>query len=195
MIKIIEIIKNKKTVILKLNNNQILSIYEEVYLKLNLKINEVINIDNILEINLYYECLNYAQNIIKKRDISYNKLEEKLRYKFKKTTVIQVLNHLIDHNYIDEQTSINNYIDKMINNNDGPIKIRAKLLKKGYNIDNLNFNKYHYNLEKCAINYQKTNKEEDKLKKQQKLCRYLLNKGYNISDINSYMFGRRKDND
>ena len=195
MIKIIKIIDHNKSVILKLSNGEILSIYRQVFDEQNLNQNCVIDVEKIKEINSYYKCLNYALKLIKNRDYSYLKLEDKLKEKFKKSTVISVVKHLKDFMYIDEETSINNIIHKCIENNDGPIKIKAKLIKKGYNIDNIDFNKYKYNLEICALKFINNNKEEDKLKKEQKLYRYLLIKGYNRSDVNSYVLGRRNIKD
>ena len=181
-------ILNKKSIILKFINNETISIHLETYYYLNLDKKDEIDLKLLKDTDAYYECLYYALKIIKKRDYSQKKLKEKLCVKFKKSTVNLVLIRLYELSLLNDDSSILNIIDNLIKNNYGPNKIKAKLIEKGYNISDIDFDKFNYHIEACAQKYLNIHKnEEDLCKLQQKLFRYLYNKGYNEYDIYTYL--------
>lgn len=191
--------RNKEKVNIYVDNKYLFSLTLNGLLASHLKEGSEITDSQIEELKIEDEpklAFQHALNIISYSMKTEFELVKKLREKeFSEPSIEQAVQKLKGYKYIDDDIYVTMYIKtKAIPNNWGEQKIISKLLQKGVDI-NLIKQKieelYSYDEKKNAITkvaekyVEKLPKDEDILKKKQKLYRYLAGKGYSYELISS----------
>lgn len=191
--------RNKEKVNIYVDNKYLFSLTLNGLLASHLKEGSEITDSQIEELKIEDEpklAFQHALNIISYSMKTEFELVKKLREKeFSEPAIEQAVQKLKGYKYIDDDIYVTMYIKtKAIPNNWGEQKIISKLLQKGVDI-NLIKQKieelYSYDEKKNAITkvaekyVEKLPKDEDILKKKQKLYRYLAGKGYSYELISS----------
>lgn len=166
-----------------LDNDEVISLYDDIILKHELLINKELTSNRLTEIikendNLesYYKALKY----ISRKMRSSLEVEKYLAKDYNVEIINNTINKLIKDKYIDDQKYSVSYINDQFNlTNNGPIKIKNNLLKLGIKEEDINIDKdftnkiisliekkIRYN-HKLSTNALKTN-----------IINYLINLGY-----------------
>ena len=193
----------------ELENDEIMTLYEDTILKYNLLLTKDIPDDKRLEINLYnQECEVYqvALDSIKARYKSIKELKLfLLRKEYPEDLIDKVVKKLQEQGYLNDSLFCKSYINNQIlTTNRGPYKIRNLLLEKGIDEDIINeeITVFTEDIEREKINklivkYQKTNHKKGGVVLKQKIYNEIKNLGYSIEIlndvINSYSFENNKE--
>lgn len=140
----------------------------------------------------------YLLKLLGRRDHARKELLDKaLRKDYSREVILNVLDEIEEKGYIDDAEFARKYAaDKYRLNNWGPAKIKAQLFKKGiqrtvaeqsieevFKDEDLEETFIHL-ISKRTRHYQK---EQDLLKRKEKVIRYLAGKGYRSSSIYKYV--------
>ena len=193
----------------ELENDEIMTLYEDTILKYNLLLTKDIPDDKRLEINLYnQECEVYqvALDSIKARYKSIKELKLfLLRKEYPEDLIDKVVKKLQEQGYLNDSLFCKSYINNQIlTTNRGPYKIRNLLLEKGIDEDIINeeITVFTEDIEREKINklivkYQKTNHNKGGVVLKQKIYNEIKNLGYSIEllndVINTYSFENNKE--
>ena len=182
-----------------LEDNSIISLYEDVILHNNLLITKEINdgnFNNIMEENKFYECYYSALKIINARLRSSYEVELKLINKdFSKDIISNVINKLINEGYINDLFFAIIYVNEsIITTYHGPKRIYSDLKKKKVKDDYINkaLESFDSNIEKDKINkiinkYSKSNRSSSNSLLKLKIKNNLIKDGYSSNIINSIL--------
>ncbi|MBQ6819993.1 MAG: recombination regulator RecX [Clostridium sp.] len=189
--------RNKERSNIYIDNEYAFSLSNELVYKEKLKVNDVINIEEINKIakeDNYLKCKSAAFKIVEKSYKTEKELIEKLNLKgYDDETIDRVMRILKEYNFINDENYAKMYIKDKIKLY-GIKKIKYDLIKKGisdivideeiYNVDEEVEEDIAYNL--ALKKYSVICKREvDKYKASQKLYRFLLAKGYDYNTISS----------
>ena len=194
--------KGNNTYKIYLENNQTITVYEDVILKNNLLYKKEIDIELLEKIsndNLYEEIYNKCVKYISVRIRSSYEIKEYLRKKEIDSSLIETtIDKLIKNNLLNDEIFAKAFINDKLNfTTMGPYRIEQELKK--HKIDSNIISKYLYNIDEEIIN-NKINKQILKLikssKKKQnirnKIYMNLLSLGYSnemiLRNINNYDF-------
>ena len=176
-----------------LENNDNITLHENIILKYNLLINKEINdIDEITKDNNNYLVYDIALKYISIK----MRTEKEIRLYLTKKEIDNVLiektiNKLKENGYINDKLYTKSYIvDKVNLNKYGPNKIKNELIKLGINktiieeeLNNINVNDINNNLENLIDKKIKSNRSYGGDILRQKLLKEFVNKGYNKQNI------------
>lgn len=194
--------KGNNTYKIYLENNQTITVYEDVILKNNLLYKKEIDIELLEKIsndNLYEEIYNKCVKYISVRIRSIYEIKEYLRKKEIDTSLIETtIDKLINNNLLNDKKFAKAFINDKLNfTTMGPYRIEQELKK--HKIDPNIISKHLYNIDEEIID-NKINKQIIKLiksnKKKQnirnKIYMNLLSLGYSnemiLRNINNYDF-------
>ena len=191
--KIIKYIKSGKNKYkLLLDNNEEITLYEDIILKEDLLLKkEIDNLESILKKNEEYSLYDKVLSYINKKMRSEIEIRNYLNKYTKDLYYIdKIINKLKDNNYINEELYLKSYLHDKINlTNDGPLKIKKDLENLGFNTylieDKLEiFNKdlIKEKIDRYINKQLKSNKKSLYLFKQ-KILINLINLGYEKEDI------------
>lgn len=121
------------------NGEYALSVDDEILLKYKLKIGSKIDIDKLKELNYkttYNKCLQKSLDILSRRQHSCKEISEKLLKYYPENIVEQIIQKLLDIDYLDDVKFCESYLSKCLNFNKYSIrKIKYDLFKKGISND------------------------------------------------------------
>lgn len=195
--KIIKYEKSKKNQYkVYLENNEFLELYEDIILKHELLLKKNIDDINIIkkeneDYKLYVKTLEY----INKRIRCKKEIKEYLKKYTKDSSFIEdIIEKLYEKKLLDDNLYIKSYITDKINfTNDGPIKIKKKLIELGFNkfaiddfLEKFNETLQEEKIERYINKNIKVNKKSNYLFKQ-KMFINLVNLGYNKDVINKIL--------
>ena len=125
-----------------LDNDETITLYEDVILNNNLLLSKEINdLTSIKEDNLEYEAYDKAVKYISTKMRSKKEIKTYLRKIYEEELINKIVDKLLKNGLInDSKYVIAYYQDKINLSNDGPNKIKDNLLKQGINEDIINDN-------------------------------------------------------
>ena len=182
---------------LYLDDNTNLELYEDVILKYELLLKKCINNNQIKDINNYNKlCEIYYFSIksLKSRFKSIMDLKKLLISKNYSIDMIELtLTKLLQQGYLNDDSFSRSFINnQIITTNNGPLKIKRELIKKGVSIDLIDNNILIFDkdiqiqkINKLISRLIKTNKRCGGIVLRKKICSYLFNLGYDGSLVNS----------
>lgn len=182
---------------LKLVDNTIINIHEDLILKYNLLITKDIDEklkNKLLEENKLYIVYDQALNYLSTKMRSIKEMKDYLEKKmYDKQIIKNVLDKLIKEKYLnDDQYALYFINDKINLSNDGPFKIVKELEKKGINKESINIYITKFNqriqeqkIEKIINKQIKANHNKSSIILKRKILEYLINLGYDRDIINS----------
>ena len=185
-----------------LENNDVITTYDEVIIKNNILYKKDINLDllkNILEENKYYDVYNKIVKYIKiKLRSEYDIKRELSKYDIDDEKII---GELKNSNLINDNLFTKSFIhDKILFSSDGPNKIKSLLLKEKIDLNIIEDEIYNLDkkvvldkLEKLIIKKINSNTKYTNGILKTKLLNYFINLGYDKSDI-LYLFEKNKGN-
>jgi regulatory protein len=177
------------------DNDYDVDLHEEIILKHNLLIKKEASqkeIDEMLEENKKFIAYDLSVKFLAKKMRSTKETREYLfKNEFDKDTIDYVINTLIKEKYLNDNSYSKAYInDKILLSNDGPNKIKNKLIELGVNkeIIDSNLELFTDNLQKEKIDkiiskQITTNRNKSALILKNKITEYLYNLGYDKSII------------
>ena len=185
--------RNKDRVNVYIDNDYAFSAYSELVYKENLRVNSEVNEDKLLRIaekeNLS-KCKETALRIIERSYKTESEMINKLAEKgYDSKSIEIVISFLKEYNFINDKSYTKMYIKDRISNQ-GKQKIKYSLIRKGISaeiidefINDIEFdNEKTVAIEMAKKKYKLISKtEKDKFKLWNKLCRYLVGRGYNYS--------------
>ncbi len=185
--------RNKDRVNVYIDNDYAFSAYSELVYKENLRVNSEVNEDKLLRIaekeNLS-KCKETALRIIERSYKTESEMINKLAEKgYDSKSIEIVISFLKEYNFINDKSYTKMYIKDRISNQ-GKQKIKYSLIRKGISaeiidefINDIEFdNEKAVAIEMAKKKYKLISKtEKDKFKLWNKLCRYLVGRGYNYS--------------
>ena len=175
-----------------LDNEDSITLYEDVILNNNLLINKNIdNLDKILSDNNEFEAYNKAVKYISVKMRSKKEIKAYLNKYYEEDIINRIIDKLVKNGLINDSKYVYAYyLDKIDLSNDGPNKIKDNLLKLGINEEVINNNITVDN----KLIYDKLNHLIDKKIKtskgysgnilKQRLISYFINLGYDLDMIN-----------
>lgn len=178
-------------------------------------------LEEIIEKDKLNYGMNYAYNLISYSPRTSFELKNKLLQKgVSEEHCLQIINKLIEYNYINDEDYLKNYVSNCILKKQGILKIKQGLLQKGFEKQIINeyvedfFNQNNIldnneslilqiennikNLilkKEKSLNYFNENDNLTKRKKKEKIIRYLLSKGYEYEQISKELDILEKYND
>ena len=194
--------KGNNTYKIYLENNQTITVYEDVILKNNLLYKKEIDIELLEKIsndNLYEEIYNKCVKYISVRIRSIYEIKEYLRKKEIDTSLIEItIEKLLKNNLLNDEIFAKAFINDKLNfTTMGPYRIEQELKK--HKIDQNIISKYLYNIDeeiidnkinKQIIKLMKSNKKKQNVRN--KIYMNLLSLGYSnemiLRNINNYDF-------
>jgi regulatory protein len=203
--------KDDNNVIVHLDNGEKLYLSYEILLKNGLKKNDEISEDRfsfLVSQNQLYFIKQRAINYMARRLHSVNELRIKLKQKgYELTLINEVLNDLVEKNYLNDYDFASQYADENIRNKSwGRNKLKAELFKKGVSAGIISrvleerINSGEEELEAASALAGKKlkalssrNLEPRKLK--EKLISFLLARGYSFDIANRAVTGILKNDD
>lgn len=193
---ITQIKQNKKDVLIVLNTNEILKISYEAYLSSYLYEGKELSkeeIHKLQEISSYSKLLEYALSLLRKKFYTESEMKNKLlKKKASLCTSNKIISLLTEQSLISDEMYMNDLFEMYKEKNFGELKIKNELRKKGFKeslIKKLKFNEKEQVLS-CKISFEectKKIKEEDSLKKKQKIFNKLTRLGFTNEVINKVM--------
>ena len=178
-----------------LDNEDVITLYEDIILKYNLLLTKKIeDISSLLNDNNEYEAYDKSLKYISTKMRSKKEISTYLSKTYDKELVNRVIDKLLKNGLInDSKYAYYYYQDKMNLSNDGPNKIKDNLIKLGIKEDIINdnitvdnkevFNKLNHLIDKKI----KTSKGYSGNVLKQRLTSYFINQGYEISMINEIL--------
>lgn len=184
IIRVEKIIKKKNDYLVIFSDGYELNLDEDTIVSYNLyKDKEIdkITLDEIKESSnytfAYSKALNYISTSFKSEKSVRDYLEKK---EYTHDCIDYVINKLKEYKFINDEAYALEYINYLIGHGYGELLIKKKLYERGLNKDGYieKSDEYFLNLKK--VYQSKYNQTKDKIKTK----RYLLSRGYLISDIN-----------
>ena len=181
------------------DNDNNIDISEEIILKYNLLLKKDIDnslIDKMLDENKIYIAYNLAIKYISIKMRSRKEIREYLSKKnIDYDSINEVIKILEKEKYLDDDSYAKAFVnDKMLLSNDGPNKIRSKLIELGINSNSINnaLELFDYDLQKekvtkMAKKLVEVNRNKSAALLKNKIITYLVNLGYDKSVINSVL--------
>ena len=181
------------------DNDNNIDISEEIILKYNLLLKKDIDnslIDKMLDENKIYIAYNLAIKYISIKMRSRKEIREYLSKKnIDYDSINEVIKILEKEKYLDDDSYAKAFVnDKMLLSNDGPNKIRSKLIELGINSNSINnaLELFDYDLQKekvtkIAKKLVEVNRNKSATLLKNKIITYLVNLGYDKSVINSVL--------
>jgi len=181
------------------DNDNNIDISEEIILKYNLLLKKDIDnslIDKMLDENKIYIAYNLAIKYISIKMRSRKEIREYLSKKnIDYDSINEVIKILEKEKYLDDDSYAKAFVnDKMVLSNDGPNKIRSKLIELGINSNSINnaLELFDYDLQKekvtkMAKKLVEVNRNKSAALLKNKIITYLVNLGYDKSVINSVL--------
>ena len=187
---------NQERVSIFIDNSFAFGLDMSIYLKYNLKKDSEIKedfIETILKEEEKNKALNYAINLLSRKDRTKKEIEDKLIEKgYDRNVIDNILDKLKSYNYINDEIYCEKYInDKIKFSKYGKNKIKSKLYAKGVDKDiisqkmieidnNLEYNRAFELAQKKLPSLQKY----DKIKIKSKLSYHLISKGFDYDVVN-----------
>jgi len=190
IIKYQKLKSNKYKVIL--SNNDELILYDEVILKNNLLLTKEINdIDNILNENIFYDAYFNSLKYIQRKLRTKKELNNYLSLKYESNIINDVLNKIEEDGYLNDELYIKSYIhDQILLTNNGYYKIKRYLLDNNLDedliykyLDEIDNEVWLERIKKIVNKKIKSNNKYSTSKLKEKIISYLVDLGYNKSDI------------
>lgn len=181
------------------DNDNNIDISEEIILKYNLLLKKDIDnslIDKMLDENKIYIAYNLAIKYISIKMRSRKEIREYLSKKnIDYDSINEVIKILEKEKYLDDDSYAKAFVnDKMLLSNNGPNKIRSKLIELGINSNSINnaLELFDYDLQKekvtkMAKKLVEVNRNKSAALLKNKIITYLVNLGYDKSVINSVL--------
>lgn len=181
------------------DNDYDVDLHEEIILKYNLLIKKETSekeLDKMIEENKIYIAYNLAIKYLSHKMRSIKETKDNLYKKeFDKDTIDKVIDILLKEKYLDDNLFCKAFInDKILLSNDGPNKIKNKLIELGVDKNVINDNIEIFSIEdqrnkiKKIIDKQVSiNKNKSAFALKNKICDYLYNLGYDKSLILEYL--------
>ena len=181
------------------DNDYDVDLHEEIILKYNLLIKKETTqqeLDKMIEENKIYIAYNLAIKFLAHKMRSIKETKEHLYKKdFDKDTVDKVIDILLKEKYLDDNLYAKAFInDKIILSNDGPNKIKNKLIELGVNKNIIDSNIEMFDIENQKSKIKKIidkqisiNKNKSAFALKNKITEYLYNLGYDKSLILDYL--------
>jgi len=197
--------KGNNTYKIYLENNQTITVYEDVILKNNLLYKKEIDtelLEKISNDNLYEEIYNKCVKYISVRIRSIYEIKEYLRKKEIDSSLIEItIEKLLKNNLLNDEIFAKAFINDKLNfTTMGPYRIEQELKK--HKIDQNIISKYLYNIDeeiidnkinKQIIKLMKSNKKKQNVRN--KIYMNLLSLGYSnemiLRNINNYNFNNQ----
>lgn len=187
---------NKDRISVYLDNKFAFGLDMAIYLKYNLKKDMELEedfIETILKAEESSKALNYAVNLLSRKDRTKKEIEDKLLEKgYDRGVIDNVLDKLKEYNYINDEVYCEKYInDKIKFSKYGKNKIKANLYAKGVdkNIISQKIIEIDNNLEydrALALAHKKlpSLQKYEKIKIKSKLANHLVSKGFDYDVVN-----------
>ncbi|HPN38284.1 MAG TPA: regulatory protein RecX [Melioribacteraceae bacterium] len=204
-----KVISNKKQnnkVIVLFDNDNVISLFEDIFLEYRLFPNSEISEDvysKIFEQNEERIAINFAKKILSIRMYSIKSIKTKLLRKISNENIVnRVINLLLEYKYLDDFEFAKLFIkDRLNNKKKGSVKIKFDLLKEGIEpeiIDEL-LSDIDIDTEitlavKLAEAKIRTIKNSDEIKTKSKVYRFLQSRGFNSNICNSVLKQLFKNN-
>ena len=181
------------------DNDNDIDISEEIILKYDLLLKKEADnklIDKMLEENKIYIGYNLAIKYISTKMRSKKEIREHLSKKeIDKDSINEIINILIKNKYIDDDSYAKAFVnDKILLTNDGPYKIKNKLIELGINDNSINkalelfdIDTQKEKITKIAKKLVSTNRNKSASILRNKIIIYLVNLGYERAVINSVL--------
>ena len=181
------------------DNGNDIDISEEIILKYDLLLKKEADnklIDKMLEENKIYIGYNLAIKYISTKMRSKKEIREHLSKKeIDKDSINEIINILIKNKYIDDDSYAKAFVnDKILLTNDGPYKIKNKLIELGINDNSINkalelfdIDTQKEKITKIAKKLVSTNRNKSASILRNKIIIYLVNLGYERAIINSVL--------
>lgn len=196
---ILELIKKKKTVVIKTNDASEIEIIFEVALKFHLRVGETYSDETWKEMiheDMYQTALSYAFMKLKKMLSIFEMRQELEKKGFSQEIIKQVMHHLIERHYLDDIRFAETYLStkKMV---EGPEMILYKLKEKGIHEHILEHLFDGYKEEEIVdqIAKSKLNSIKNKTKRQSiiSIRQHLLQKGFHRETIERIIISIAED--
>lgn len=193
--KIKQIKKQSDKYKIVLENNEIITTYDEVILKNNILYKKDLDdkiINEIKKENEYYEMLNKTIKYIKTKLRSEKEIIDYMnKQKIEETNQQKIIKKLKEQKLINDKLYIQAYIhDKITFSNDGPNKIKKELIKNKLEENDIeeelikiNKEKIKEKLEKLITKKISINTKYSNSMLKQKLLNHFINLGYDKNDI------------
>ena len=203
-IKTIKKINNKYKIILE--NNEIITTYDEIIIKKNILYKKELTEEIIKEINEENEYYDSYNKILKYINTKLRSKQEIIEYmkkqEIEKEYQTKIIERLQNNNLINDEIYTKAYIhDKISFSNDGPNKIKKELLRQ--KIDETIIDIELEKIDKEIINKKLKKQVEKKINNntkysnnmlKQKLIMYFVNLGYDKSEIMNYIENKKENN-
>lgn len=203
-IKTIKKINNKYKIILE--NNEIITTYDEIIIKKNILYKKELTEEIIKEINEENEYYDSYNKILKYINTKLRSKQEIIEYmkkqEIEKEYQTKIIERLQNNNLINDEIYAKAYIhDKISFSNDGPNKIKKELLRQ--KIDETIIDIELEKIDKEIINKKLKKQVEKKINNntkysnnmlKQKLIMYFVNLGYDKSEIMNYIENKKENN-
>lgn len=181
------------------DNGNNIDISEEIILKYNLLLKKDIDnalIDKMLDENKTYIAYNLAIKYISTKMRSKKEVREYLSKKeIDSDSINNVISLLSKEKYLDDDSYAKAFVnDKVLLTNDGPNKIKSKLIELGVNSDSIDNALESFDIDtqsnkvsKIVKRLVETNRNKSATFLKNKIITYLVNLGYDRSVINSIL--------
>lgn len=198
-----EKVKNNKYIIY-LDNDEKISLYDEVILNNDLLLTKEINDINILlSENEYYEAYYDSIKYLNRKLRSTNELEKYLNNKYDNIIVLKVIDRLKKEKYLNDELFVNSYVhDNFILTNKGYYRIYKELEELGIDneiinnsLDKITYEEWVEKLTKLINKKIKTNTNYSRNKLYNKMISYFIGLGYSSEMINNVLDNSKVDND
>ena len=175
-----------------LDNDETITLYDDIILKNNLLLTKEINdIDLLLKENEYFDAYNISLKYISRKLRTKKEINSYLKNKFDIEIINDTIKRLEKEGYLNEDIYIKAYINDQINlTNNGYFKILRDLKNSGLNedkildyLDSIDNDIWIEKAKKIIDKQVKSNNKYSSKRLKEKLLYDLNNKGYNNSDI------------
>lgn len=185
--------RNKERVNVYIDNVYAFSAYSELIYKENLKVNSQVDEEKLLRIakkENISKCKETALRIIERSYKTEKEMENKLIEKgYDSESIVIAINFLKEYNFINDNNYVKMYIKDKISTQ-GKQKIKYSLIRKGISADIIeefledieSEDEKNVAIELAKKKYKSISRTEtDRFKLWNKLCRYLVGRGYDYS--------------
>lgn len=179
----------------KIENEEDITLYDDIILKYGLLLTKEISSEDLEKIKeentsleCYYKAIKYltGKNRSKKEVIKYLK-----RFKYENNDINNTINLLEEKNYLNEENYLKSFINDQIHlTNNGPLKIKRKLIDLGLKEEDINETLYKIEdkvwqekLEKIINKKVYANKKDGANKIKEKILYNCMNEGFKKEDI------------
>lgn len=191
---------NEKRYNIYIDGNFCFSASDEAVVKLALKEGKYIDeeaLEDIIDQCEESTAYSYALNLIGVRDYTCEDIKQKLKTKqYSSHTISRVLKKLISYGFLNDEKYANKYIEYSVNiKKNGKNKIMYELQQKGIKNHEIELNEeLEYN-NALSLAEKKLRSIGDKKKPEDRIFRYLIQKGYDFDIIKKVVNTLLKNND